>query len=286
MRKNIWKWGLFILLLAPVMTACKDDDEDDHNFRNDPHIIQTVESRYPGAQIVEVERTYRGYEIQMWLNNAEVDMHLDLNYQWLYTEFENIAWTSLPEAVVNSFTQNGFTFNPREDDVDRIEYPNGTETSIQYRIELDREPTDIILYYNADGSQHPGSGSDPSAQIPQEVRQMVAAKYPGANIIEMDRTAKGYEIQLWLNNAEVDMHVDTNYKWLFTEFEDMAWTSVPEAVVNSFTQEGYTFNPREDDVDRIEYPNGAETGIYYRIELDREPIDLILVYNPDGSKRS
>ncbi len=286
MRKNIWKWGLFILLLAPVMTACKDDDEDDHNFRNDPHIIQTVESRYPGAQIVEVERTYRGYEIQMWLNNAEVDMHLDLNYQWLYTEFENIAWTSLPEAVVNSFTQNGFTFNPREDDVDRIEYPNGTETSIQYRIELDREPTDIILYYNADGSQHPGSGSDPSAQIPQGVRQMVAAKYPGANIIEMDRTAKGYEIQLWLNNAEVDMHVDTNYQWLFTEFEDMAWTSVPEAVVNSFTQEGYTFNPREDDVDRIEYPNGAETGIYYRIELDREPIDLILVYNPDGSKRS
>ena len=286
MRKNIWKWGLFILLLAPVMTACKDDDEDDHNFRNDPHIIQTVESRYPGAQIVEVERTYRGYEIQMWLNNTEVDMHLDLNYQWLYTEFEDIAWTSLPEAVVNSFTQNGFTFNPREDDVDRIEYPNGTETSIQYRIELDREPTDIILYYNADGSQHPGSGSDPSAQIPQEVRQMVAAKYPGANIIEIDRTAKGYEIQLWLNNAEVDMHVDTNYQWLFTEFEDMAWTSVPEAVVNSFTQEGYTFNPREDDVDRIEYPNGTDTGIYYRIELDREPMDLILVYNPDGSKRS
>ena len=286
MRKNIWKWGLFILLLAPVMTACKDDDENDHNFRNDPHIIQTVESRYPGAQIVEVERTYRGYEIQMWLNNAEVDMHLDLNYQWLYTEFEDIAWTSLPEAVVNSFTQNGFTFNPREDDVDRIEYPNGTETSIQYRIELDREPTDIILYYNADGSQHPGSGSDPSAQIPQEVRQMVAAKYPGANIIEMDRTAKGYEIQLWLNNEEVDMHVDTNYQWLFTEFEDMAWTSVPEAVVNSFTQEGYTFNPREDDVDRIEYPNGTDTGIYYRIELDREPMDLILVYNPDGSKRS
>ena len=286
MRKNIWKWGLFILLLAPVMTACKDDDEDDHNFRNDPHIIQTVESRYPGAQIVEVERTYRGYEIQLWLNNAEVDMHLDLNYQWLYTEFEDIAWTSLPEAVVNSFTQNGFTFNPREDDVDRIEYPNGTETSIQYRIELDREPTDIILYYNADGSQHPGSGSDPSAQIPQEVRQMVAAKYPGATIIEMDRTAKGYEIQLWLNNAEVDMHVDTNYQWLFTEFEDMAWTSVPEAVVNSFTQEGYTFNPREDDVDRIEYPNGTDTGIYYRIELDREPMDLILVYNPDGSKRS
>ena len=286
MRKNIWKWGLFILLLAPVMTACKDDDEDDYNFRNDPHITQTVESRYPGAQIVEVERTYQGYEVQIWLKNVEVDMHLDLNYQWLYTEFEDIAWTSVPEVVVNSFTQDGFTFNPREDDVDRIEYPNGTETAVQYRIELDREPTDIILYYNADGSQHPGSGSDPSAQIPTAITQMVAAKYPGANIIEMNRTAKGYEIQLWLNNAEADMHVDTNYQWLFTEFEDMAWTSVPEAVVNSFTQEGYTFNPREDDVDRIEYPNGAETGIYYRIELDREPIDLILVYNPDGSKRS
>ena len=118
------------------MTACKDDDEDDYNFRNDPHITQTVESRYPGAQIVEVERTYQGYEVQMWLNNREVDMHLDLNYQWLYTEFEDIAWTSVPEVVVNSFTQDGFTFNPREDDVDRIEYPNGAETAVQYRIEL------------------------------------------------------------------------------------------------------------------------------------------------------
>ena len=123
MRKNIWKWGLFILLLAPVMTACKDDDEDDYNFRNDPHITQTVESRYPGAQIVEVERTYQGYEVQMWLNNREVDMHLDLNYQWLYTEFEDIAWTSVPEVVVNSFTQDGFTFNPREDDA--LNIPTG-----------------------------------------------------------------------------------------------------------------------------------------------------------------
>ena len=135
MRKNIWKWGLFILLLAPVMTACKDDDEDDYNFRNDPHL------------------TYQGYEVQMWLNNGEVDMHLDLNYQWLYTEFEDIAWTSVPEVVVNSFTQDGFTFNPREDDVDRIEYPNGAETGVYYRIELDREPIDLILVYNPDGSK-------------------------------------------------------------------------------------------------------------------------------------
>ncbi len=284
MKKNLWKWGLFTFLLAPVVTACNDDDENGYDFRKDPYITQTVENRYPGAQIEEVERTPQGYEVQMRLNNGEVDMHLDLNYQWLFTEFEDIAWTSVPDAVVGRFTQEGFTFNPREDDVDRIEYPDGAGTATQYRIELDREPTDIILYYNEDGSQSQGSGFDPSAQIPQEVRQMVADRYPGASIVEMDRTAQGYEIQLWLNNAEADMHVDMNYQWLFTEFEDIAWTSVPDAVVGRFTQEGFTFNPREDDVDRIEYPDGAGTATQYRIELDREPTDIILYYNEDGSQ--
>ena len=68
--------------------------------------------------------------------------------------------------------------------------------------------------------------------------------------------------------------------------EDMPYASLPEAVVTAFTSEGYTFNAYEDDVDRIEYPEGNATSEYYRIELDREPRDIVLLYNPDGSKRN
>ena len=141
-------------MAAPVMTACNDEDEDNYNFRNDPALIKAVTDRYPKAQIVEAERTNQGYEVQTWLDSGEVDVHISLDYQWLFTEFENTSWTSVPDAVKNSFEKDGYTFNPLEDDVDRIEYPNGTETGDYYLIELDREPADIILRYNPDGSIH------------------------------------------------------------------------------------------------------------------------------------
>ena len=164
MRKNIWKWGLFILLLAPVMTACKDDDEDDYNFRNDPHITQTVESRYPGAQIVEVERTYQGYEVQMWLNNGEVDMHLDLNYQWLYTEFEDKSTTYDVQLV------------------------NGTEVSFDSKgdwTEVDGKRSEVPAFF-----------------IPKEIKKQVNEMFPGEKITKIEKDSRKYEVEL-TNDVEL-----------------------------------------------------------------------------------
>ena len=118
------------------------------------------------------------------------------------------------------------------------------------------------------------------------VGDILATGFWAARITEIDRTAQGYEAELIINRMEADMHFDAGLQWLFTEFEDMTYASLPEAVVTAFTSEGYTFNAYEDDVDRIEYPEGNATGEYYRIELDREPRDIVLLYNPDGSKRN
>ena len=57
-------------------------------------------------------------------------------------------------------------------------------------------------------------------------------------------------------------------------------------MTTAFTNAGNTFNAYEDDVDRIEYPNGDTVAEYYRIELDREPVDIILSYDPDGTPRT
>lgn len=300
LMKKIWKPGLALMVLsAPVLFACDDDDDNDGGLRNDPNIIQAAQTRYPGAQIREVERTPGGFEIQLWMNNGEVDMHVNAGYQWLYTEYEDIPWASVPEAVTTAFSADGFTFNPREDDVDRIEFPEGNTTGMYYRIELDREPQDIVLRYNPDGTQYqptqgqypdygdiyPG-GNTQTGTTQQAITEAVNARYPDARITEIDRTAQGYEAELIINRMEADMHFDAELQWLFTEFEDMPYASLPEAVVTAFTSEGYTFNAYEDDVDRIEYPEGNATGEYYRIELDREPRDIVLLYNPDGSKRN
>ena len=82
LMKRIWKPGFGLLLLAaPVWVACDDDDDKDNGLWGDANITQAATTRYPGAQITEIERTPQGYEIQMWINNGEAEMYIDGNYQ-------------------------------------------------------------------------------------------------------------------------------------------------------------------------------------------------------------
>ena len=306
LMKKIWKPGLALMLLsAPVLFACDDDDDKDEAFN--PQVAQLATTRYPGATVTKTEREPFGYEIEMRIDGTEADMYVDHNLQWLRTEFEDMPWTSLPTAVTTAFDASGYTFNPYEDDVDRIEYPYGDTTAEYYRIELDREPKDIILLYNPDGTPYQTGGNTsgggdttggntPGGNTPgggtqgtidrQAITDAVTSRYPGATAVEVDREPYGYEAQFYLNGQEADMHFDTNYQWLYTEFEDMPYASLPTAVTAAFEATGYSFNPYEDDVDRIEYPDGDTTAEYYRIELDREPTDTVLLYNPDGTPRT
>ena len=92
LMKRIWKPGFGLLLLAaPVWVACDDDDDKDNGLWGDANITQAATTRYPGAQITEIERTPQGYEIQIWVNGSEAEMYIDGNYQWLYTEFEDMS---------------------------------------------------------------------------------------------------------------------------------------------------------------------------------------------------
>ena len=294
LMKKIWKPGLALMVLsAPVLFACDDDDDKDEAFN--PQVAQLATTRYPGATVTKTERELFGYEIEMWINGTEADMYVDHNLQWLRTEFEDMPWTSLPTAVTTAFEASGYTFNPYEDDVDRIEYPNGNSSAEYYRIELDREPADIVLLYNPDGTPYQNGGSTPGDNTPgggtqgtidrQAIADAVTSRYPEATVVEVDREPYGYEAQFYLNGQEADMHFDTNYQWLRTEFEDMPYASLPTAVTAAFEADGYTFRNRIDDVDRIEYPENGTTAEYYRFELENEPQDIIVMYNPDGSQR-
>lgn len=281
MKKNIGTILLLTMMCVPVFTSCDDDDD----IRPNEQITQTVHNRYPSAQIIETEKIMSGYEVEMRIDGKEVNMYFDDAYNWTKTEFEDINWnTETPEAIKNALTADGYTFNTREDDIDRIEIPDGNTTKEYYHIELDREPQDIHLYYAADGSTvNPDNGNT----VTNQAANIAAAKYPTAQIIETEKQVSGYEVEMRIDGKEVNMYLDNSYNWVSTEFEDIDWnTAVPEAVKNSFTAQGYTFNPIEDDVDRIEVPTTEGTAEYYRIELDREPQDIYLSFNPDGSVRN
>ena len=125
MKKNIGTVLLLSMLCVPVFTSCDDDDD----IRPNEQITQTVHNKYPSAQIIETEKIINGYEVEMRIDGKEVNMYFDDAYNWTKTEFEDINWdTETPDAIKNALTADGYTFNTREDDIDRIEIPDGNTT--------------------------------------------------------------------------------------------------------------------------------------------------------------
>lgn len=154
-NKSLWITGLFALLSICFFTSC-DDDDDHVNQINRDQITQIVSRQYPSAQVITMEKEMYGYDIELRIDGQKAEMMLADDYSWIRTEYEDIDWnTAVPEAVKNTLTTKGYTFNLREDDVDRIEIPNGNNVEEYYAIELDREPTDIHLNINPDGTIRP-----------------------------------------------------------------------------------------------------------------------------------
>lgn len=154
-NKSFWITGLFALLSMCFFTSC-DDDDDRVNQINRDQITQVISRQYPSAQVITMEKEMYGYDVELRIDGQRAEMLLADDYSWIRTEYEDIDWnTAVPEAVKNTLTTKGYTFNLREDDVDRIEVPNGNNVEQYYAIELDREPTDIHLNINPDGTIRP-----------------------------------------------------------------------------------------------------------------------------------
>lgn len=154
--KTFWITGLITLLSFSLLTSCDDDDDNINNPIDRNQITQIVTRQYPSAQIISMEKEIYGYDVELRIEGQKAEMLLADDYSWIRTEYEDIDWnTAVPEAVKTTLVAQGHTFNSREDDVDRVEVPNNNNIEQYYAIELDREPNDIHLNINPDGTIRP-----------------------------------------------------------------------------------------------------------------------------------
>ena len=149
MKMNHILGGAFALLCLIFAASCNNDE---NKLVSNPKINQAVLAKYPTAKILDVDGEHYGYEVDLIVDGTKLDMFLDKQYNWLRSEYD-IPWNAVPQAIKTSFAQEGYTFNTREDDADKIVYPEAENEKTFYRIDLDREPTDIIVEYWANGEK-------------------------------------------------------------------------------------------------------------------------------------
>lgn len=263
---------------AWMLQSCDDDDD----LSVVPvELTDSLSKKYPQATRVEWEND-RGYYIADFYENGwERTAWFTPEGIWQLTETE-IRFTDLPDAVQTAFRASAYATWEIED-VDMVER---LEMEIVYVIEVEQYSQEMYLYYAADGvlvreetgtgeGSHGGSDYLPGINSGQ-FSDFLNERYPGARIIEVDREANGYEVDIVHDGRGKEVMFDLDGNWVLTTW-DLRMNEVPE-VVKAAAQTQYP-DYRLDDADFVETPSAS----YYLIEMEQGEREVKVKVSADGT---
>lgn len=114
------------------------------------------------------------------------------------------------------------------------------------------------------------------SSLPQAIQQTIKQKYPHATIVDYDKDASGYEVDIMDDNRRKEMKFGPRMDWMGTHWEVSA-NEVPAMIMDNLTSSAYKdFKIKE--IDAIERPS----GMYYTFELSHHGNDVHLTFNSTG----
>ena len=272
---DLLKWTMMCAFGALVVTSCSDDDDDDG--ARVPEAVQVAfDSKYGNVGRVEWDREQGGYLVaEFRKDNREHDAWFTEGGEWVMTEVDYVRdLTALPQAVqagyaATVYAQDGWTV----DDIDEIQRPS-YETFYVIEVEKAGQP-DHDLYFDLNGTlfrelQGEGGGNYGDMignGIPDEIKLFIDNNYAGATVVDFDRDARGYEVEVRHDGKSKEILFDTSYNWIQTS-TDMT-RDIP-ANIRQAVEAQYP-GKRIDDCDYIETAQGEK---YYLIDLDNHNVDL------------
>ena len=111
---------------------------------------------------------------------------------------------------------------------------------------------------------------------PSAIKELISEMYPGATILEIDTEAKGTEVDILHENIHKEVWLDTQNKWLYTEWEIRS-SQVPDIVMTAFKASAYASY----QIDDIHVIQKAE-GLSYEFELEQGDRDITILFNEEG----
>ncbi len=272
---DLLKWTMMCAFGALVVTSCSDDDDDDG--ARVPEAVQVAfDSKYGNVGRVEWDREQGGYLVaEFRKDNREHDAWFTEGGEWVMTEVDYVRdLTALPQAVqagyaATVYAQDGWTV----DDIDEIQRPS-YETFYVIEVEKAGQP-DYDLYFDLNGTlfrelqgEVGGNYGDMIGNgMPDEIKLFIDNNYAGATVVDFDRDARGYEVEVRHDGKSKEILFDTSYNWIQTS-TDMT-RDIP-ANIRQAVEAQYP-GKRIDDCDYIETAQGEK---YYLIDLDNHNVDL------------
>ncbi len=260
-------------------TSCSDDDDNTTTQQTVPTAVQTAfDQDYTDAGYVEwdvengylvAEFTQDGKDHEAWYTGTGT---------WVMTEIDhgtNIS--SLPQAVqqgyaATTYAQQGWVI----DDIDEIRRPD-YDTIYKIEVEKSGQP-DHDLYFDAGGTlykdvedQDSDSNSSNTVLInntlPTEISTFISTNYAGAQIVDYEKEAGGYEVDIRHNGESKELLFSSSYAWVQTSTD--CSRSIPDNI-RSAVSASYPGKV----IDDCEYVETAAGESYYLVDLDDYSRDL------------
>lgn len=281
---------------AMLVVGCeKANDGGTTGNEVSPQVLEAFNARYPGAQNVSWS-VRDGYAVASFSWNdpatsASTGTHSawfdNQSGFWSMAETE-IPYSALPQAVRTAFESSEYATWQIDNEVDVLTRSGEVEPEI-YVIEAEQAGKEVDLYYLPDGvlvktMADAGPNYDYGDFIPSQptsgVFEYIAAHYPEARIVDVDRETEGTEVEIIDGGVAREVYFDRNGSWLYTKTE-MRRTELPAAVTEAWAGSEYaeTEGYRLDDADYFET---ATDGNYYRLELESRNGNVKLKITPEG----
>lgn len=281
------KFSFLILSLVAIffMAACSDDDDDKKapNYQPPTAVQTTFKQMFPNAtNVIWSEKDDYGMA-EFLNNNTQTVAWFNQQGVWYLTE-TSVATTDIPKVISDAIA-NGDYKNWKVVDASLLERRDMINA---YVIEVTSGNDVEDLYYAEDGylfdtvdQDHTGNKAQPTP-VDQTVLAMVKQQYPSAKIVEIE-TGDNIEVTLLDNGTYFEYILSNDYKWIQSEYA-VSWADTPQAVKEGLLRDKYGFNELTDTVTKVIRPQASGTITLYRIDMDNNTGDVVVYYNPDGTK--
>lgn len=240
-------------------------------------VQEFIQSRYPGARIVEIDADDGLTEVELIdADHVLREAVFNRSGEWLYTQTE-VRRADLPATVTDAWNASEYAAanGYRLDDID---YYETASDGNYYRLELESRYGDVKLKVTPDGDLSLFTPTGGGTIVADTVDEAIQRLCPGAIVIEKDYDDGYLEVEIRHEGREKEMLFNGQNDWVLTRW-DMAYRELPEAVLTAFRQSEYA----QWELDGITYTQ-TPTGEWYVLEVEdyRTDTDRYLRITPGG----
>lgn len=240
-------------------------------------VQEFIQSRYPGARIVEIDADDGLTEVELIdADHVLREAVFNRSGEWLYTQTE-VRRADLPATVTDAWNASEYAAanGYRLDDID---YYETASDGNYYRLELESRYGDVKLKVTPDGDLSLFTPTGGGTIVADTVDEAIQRLCPGAIVIEKDYDDGYLEVEIRHEGREKEMLFNGQNDWVLTRW-DVAYRELPEAVLTAFRQSEYA----QWELDGITYTQ-IPTGEWYVLEVEdyRTDTDRYLRITPGG----